>query len=35
MKREDFIKLIRQDLVVDYLFISLAPNPHKGKATHG
>ena len=35
MTHEDFIKLIGQDLVVDYLFIPLARNPHKGKATHG
>lgn len=35
MKHEDFIKLIGQDLVVDYPFIPLARNPHKGKATHG
>ena len=35
MKREDFIKLIGQDLVVDYLFIPLARNLHEGKATHG
>ena len=35
MKHEDFIKLIGQDLVVDYLFIPLARNPHKGKATYG
>ena len=35
MKHEDFIKLIGQDLVVDYLFIPLAQNPHKGNATHG
>ena len=67
MTHEDFIKLIGQDLVVDYLFgdelqqwsmknfyiddegkvhhkrlplitdifIPLAQNPHKGKATHG
>ena len=35
MTREDFIKLIGQDLVVDYLFIPLARNPHRGKATHG
>ena len=67
MNHEDFIKLIGQDLVVDYpfgdelqqwsmknfyiddegkvhhkriplitdIFIPLAQNPHKGKATHG
>lgn len=67
MTHEDFIKLIGQDLVVDYpfgdelqqwsmknfyiddegkvrhkrlqlttdIFIPLAQNPHKGKATHG
>ena len=35
MTREEFISLIGQDLVVDYLFIPLARNPHKGKATYG
>ena len=34
MTREEFISLIGQDLVVDYPFIPLAQNPHKGKTTH-